>query len=101
MQELLLYGSFYRLLSPYTGNRTAWMSVSEDKREAVVTHVYTLGQPNPKDALLRLRGLDPDLDYVDVETGAVYGGDELMLYGVVVKKPHGDYTAQQFHFKAI
>ena len=101
VQELLLYGSFYRLLSPYTGNRTAWMSVSEDKREAVVTHVYTLGQPNPKDALLRLRGLDPDLDYVDVETGAVYGGDELMLYGVVVKKPHGDYTAQQFHFKAI
>ena len=101
VQELLLYGSFYRLLSPYTGNRTAWMSVSEDKREAVVTHVYTLGQPNPKDALLRLRSLDPDLDYVDVETGAVYGGDELMLYGVVVKKPHGDYTAQQFHFKAI
>ena len=101
VQELLLYGSFYRLLSPYTGNRTAWMSVSEDKREAVVTHVYTLGQPNPKDALLRLRGLDPDLDYVDVETGAVYGGDELMLYGVVVKKPHGDYTAHQFHFKAI
>ena len=101
VQELLLYGSFYRLLSPYTGNRTAWMSVSEDKREAVVTHVYTLGQPNPKDALLRLRGLDPDLDYVDVETGAVYGGDELMLYGVVVKKPHGDYAAQQFHFKAI
>ena len=101
VQELLLYGSFYRLLSPYTGNRTAWMSVSEDKREAVVTHVYTLGQPNPKDALLRLRGLDPDLDYVDVESGAVYGGDELMLYGVVVKKPHGDYAAQQFHFKAI
>ena len=101
VQELLLYGSFYRLLSPYTGNRTAWMSVSEDKREAVVTHVYTLGQPNPKDALLRLRGLDPALDYVDVETGVVYGGDELMLYGVVVKKPHGDYAAQQFHFKAI
>ena len=101
MQELLLYGTFFRLKSPYEGNQTAWMCVSEDKKEAVVTHVFTLGQPNPKDVRLTLRGLDPALDYQDVETGAVYGGDELMLYGVVVKKPHGDYTAQQFHFKAI
>ena len=100
-QELLLYGSFYRLLSPYTGNRTAWLSVSEDKREAIVTHVYTLGQPNPKDALLRLRGLDPQMDYLDVDSGIVYGGDELMLYGIVISKPWGDYTAQQFFLKAI
>ncbi len=101
LQELLFYGTFYRLLSPYEGNRTAWMSVSEDRREAVVTHVYTLGQPNAKDTLLRLRGLDPECDYEDVETGAVYGGDELMRYGIVVNKPWGDYHAQQFHLRAI
>ncbi len=101
VQELLLYGTFYRLLSPYEGNRTAWMSVSEDKHEAMVTHVYTLGQPNAKDTLLRLRGLDPDKDYVDVETGSVYGGDELMRYGIVVNKPWGDYYSQQFHLKAL
>lgn len=101
MQELLLYGTFYRLLSPYEGNRTAWMSVSEDKREAIVTHVYTLGQPNAKPVLLRLRGLDPALDYQDEATGAVYGGDELMRYGIVVNKPWGDYTAQQFHLRAL
>ena len=101
VQELLFYGTFYRLLSPFAGNRTAWMSVSEDKREAMVTHVHTLGQPNPKDVLLRLRGLDPDLDYVDVKTGEVYGGDELMLHGIIVKKPWGDYSSQQFHLKAL
>jgi len=101
VQELLLYGTFYRLKSPYEGNQTAWMTVSEDKRETVVTHVFTLGQPNPKDVRLTLRGLDPALDYVDVETGKVYGGDELMCYGVIVKKPVGDYCAQQFHLKAL
>ena len=63
--------------------------------------MYTLGQPNPKDALLRLRGLDPQLDYLDVDSGIVYGGDELMLYGIVISKPWGDYTAQQFFLKAI
>ena len=101
MQELLLYGTFFRLKSPYEGNQTAWMCVSEDKKEAVVTHVFTLGQPNPKDVRLTLRGLDPELDYVDVETGLVYGGDELMLHGIIVKKPWGDYCSEQFHLKAL
>ena len=101
MQELLLYGTFFRLKSPYEGNQTAWMCVSEDKKEAIVTHVYTLGQPNPKDVRLTLRGLDPELDYQDVETGAVYGGDELMLHGIIVKKPWGDYCSEQFHLKAL
>ena len=101
MQELLLYGTFYRLKSPYEGNQTAWMSVSEDKKEAIVTHVFTLGKPNPKDVRLTLRGLDPELDYQDVETGKVYGGDELMQHGLIVKKPCGDYCSEQFHLKAL
>jgi len=101
MQELLLYGTFFRLKSPYEGNQTAWMCVSEDKKEAIVTHVYTLGQPNPKDVRLTLRGLDPELDYQDVKTGAVYGGDELMQHGLIVKKPWGDYCSEQFHLKAL
>ena len=41
------------------------------------------------------------VDYVDVETGEVYGGDELMLHGIIVKKPWGDYSSQQFHLKAL
>ena len=101
IQPLLLYGTYYRLKSPYAGNEAAWMNVSEDKREAVVTHVYAQAIPNMKDKLLRLTGLDPALTYRDTETGKTYGGDELMYYGIILKKPWGDYMAQQWHLAAI
>ena len=101
IQPLLLYGTYYRLLSPYEGNEAAWMNVSEDKREAVVTQVYGECLPNMKDRLMRLKGLDPALTYQDKATGRTYGGDELMYYGIILKKPWGDYMAQQWHLVAI
>ena len=101
LQPLLFYGDYYRLVSPYEGNEAAWMHVSADKREAVVTHVCAQAVPNMKDKLLRLAGLDPDLTYRDEDTGMTYGGDELMYYGVILKKPWGDYMSQQFILKAV
>lgn len=102
MQKLLYYGTFYRLRSPFTGNDSAWMSVSEDKREAIVTHVNAQAFPHTKPMPLRLAGLDPELDYMDVETGRIYGGDELMLHGMPLKKiDQGDYLTTQAHFKAV
>ena len=101
MQPTLLYGDYYRLRSPYAGNDAAWMSVSPDKREAVVTHVFAQAFPNQKDTLLRLRGLDPAARYRDEDSGAVYGGDELMYHGIPIKKPWNDYMAQQFRLLAV
>ena len=100
MQPLLLYGTFYRLRSPFTGSDAAWMSVAEDRSEAVVTHDFALAQPNAQPTLLRLEGLDPDRRYRDEDSGAVYGGDELMYRGIPLKKPWGDFVAQQFHLTA-
>ena len=100
IQPLLLYGTFYRLRSPFAGNDAAWMSVSEDRREAIVTHVFAQAQPNAQPTLLRLAGLDPDKRYRDEESGAVYGGDELMFRGISLKPSWGDYMAQQFHLIA-
>lgn len=101
IQPLMFYGDYYRLLSPYEGNEAAWMSVSKDKREAVITHVYAQAIPNMKDRLLRMTGLDPKLTYRDTETGKTYGGDELMYYGIFLKRPWGDYMSQQWHLVAI
>lgn len=101
LQPLLLYGTFYRLRSPHAGNEAAWMSVSEDRSEAFVTHIYAQAQPNVKPKLLRLRGLDPKKDYLDEESGIVYGGDELMYRGIPLKTPWGDYMAQQFYLTAV
>ncbi|MFR3343271.1 MAG: hypothetical protein ACLTS6_03835 [Anaerobutyricum sp.] len=33
-RELLQFGTFYRLKSPFNGNETVWMVVSEDKKQS-------------------------------------------------------------------
>ncbi len=42
-RALFQFGTFYRLLSPFDGNEAAWMSVSPDRRNAVVTSVRGVG----------------------------------------------------------
>ena len=101
LQPLLLYGEFYRLCSPFEGSKTAFMSVSEDRCEAVVTHVYGPAEPNRQPVLLPLRGLDAEKEYRDVESGRVYGGDELMTHGLTIPRAWGDYMATQFHLVAV
>ena len=76
------------------------MSVSADRREAIVTHVYAQAFPQQKPKLLRLTGLDPALDYQDTETGLVYGGDELMQRGYPLQVAWNDYMSQQIHLCA-
>ena len=65
-----------------------------------MTYVLSLAEPNVQPKLLRLEGLDPDRRYRDEDSGAVYGGDELMYRGIPLKKPWGDFVAQQFHLTA-
>ncbi|MBQ8073244.1 MAG: alpha-galactosidase [Clostridia bacterium] len=100
-QDVLLYGSFYRLQSPYQGNESAWMSVSQDGKRAVVTHVFAQSQPNARSDLLKLTGLDPAADYREEISGKTYGGDALMQYGIPVDAPWNDYKAQQFWLERV
>ena len=74
--------------------------VSEDKTEAFVIYVNILAQPNPPLERLRLKGLDPQLDYKVVETGQVFGGDELMFMGLDVPELHGDFKSVVWRLKA-
>ncbi len=64
-RQLFQFGRFLRLRSTWEGdgNETAWMVVSEDRREAVVASFRILGRPNPASLRLGLRGLDPGLLY--------------------------------------
>ncbi len=95
-QDVLLYGDFYRLKSPFAGGECAWMSVSPDKKRAAVTHVFRDGFPNPMPGLMKLRGLDAGADYRDEDSGLILGGDEMMLRGIPVPPARGDYDAVQF-----
>ena len=60
LRELIQFGDLYRLKSPFEGNETAWMIVSEDKTEAFVAYFRVLAVPNEPLRRLPLRGLDPE-----------------------------------------
>jgi alpha-galactosidase len=51
---------------------------------------------------LRLKGLDPELDYelVGGSEPSVYGGDHLMSIGVAIPVLKGDYLSVMYRFKA-
>ncbi|WP_336785315.1 alpha-galactosidase [Paenibacillus sp. MMO-177] len=101
VRPLVQFGDFYRLLSPFEGNETAWMFVSKDKSEAFVVYVSVLQEANAKLDRLRLKGLDPNRDYaLDGEEGA-FGGDELMHAGIQAPLFHGDYSSKVFRFRAV
>jgi alpha-galactosidase len=106
LRPLIQFGDFYRLLSPFDNNETAWMFVSEDKKEALVAHFQVLSEPNAPLRKLRLKGLDPDFDYSisqDISSRdeeQQFGGDELMHIGLNLPFARGDFRSLLFHLKA-
>ena len=103
-QQLRLYGAFHRLRSPFEGNDTAWMSVAPDRSEAIFTYVRNRAVPNVLPQLVKLRGLDAGRRYEIVETGEVYGGDELMTIGLACPVPSlgsGDAWSALYRLKAV
>ncbi len=104
-RKLIHTGTFYRLLSPFEGNFTAWMVVSEDKKQAIVAYFKTLNDVNREFRRLRLQGLDPDLFYHKQEEGEGKGsfyGSELMNIGMVTtdaaagELPQGEAPCSDF-----
>ncbi|BBH19091.1 hypothetical protein Back11_04360 [Paenibacillus baekrokdamisoli] len=77
VRELVQFGTFYRLLSPFDGNETAWMFVSKDKKEAFLVHITILNEPNAPLSRLRLKGLDPNYSYEWVGENQSFGGSLL------------------------
>ena len=118
-RELFQRGQFIRLRSPFEGdgNETAWMTVSEDRQQAIVGFYRTLARPNPAVNRLRLRALDPAARYrisvwparadtIQQDNAVIRGGDELVEIGLFLDvdrhevASHGDYWAQLFVLEA-
>ena len=82
-RAVIQFGTFYRLLSPFDGgNIMSWMVVSPDKRTAIVGYYKFLNEVNGPYRRVRLKGLDPALDYV-VDGKESHYGDELMHIGLI------------------
>ncbi len=101
MREVVQSGDFYRILSPFEGNEAAWMFVSECGKYAAVFYFRVLVQPQAPIRILRLKGLNPDSIYRDMESGNIYGGDELMNAGLSVPFENGDFRGVLWRLQKI
>ncbi|MBB2479425.1 alpha-galactosidase [Bacillus sp. APMAM] len=108
-RELLLNGTFYRLISPFEGdgNVTSWMVVSEDKKEAIAAYYQVLNQPNSGFKRIYFEGLDKDLEYRIEGLPRTYYGDELMYIGLDIEKKNArkeellDFQSWIYKIKAV
>lgn len=100
LRKLIQFGNMYRLLSPFEGNETAWMVVSEDKSEAFIAYFRVLAIPNCPIRRLNLRGLDPNRDYSIIGKRGIYGGEELMYAGLSIPDLQGDYQSFTWRLKS-
>lgn len=124
-------GDFYRLLSPFEGNETAWMVVSSDKTQAVAAFYQRLNKVNASWLRLKLDGLDANAKYevscdmapvasYDAKIAEAYGhkteedsvktyqayGDELMSAGIPIdreelNKKGGDFASLLYTLKKV
>src|SRR5699024_12860893 len=81
-RELIQKGTFYRMQSPFEGNVTSWMVVSDDQSEAFVGRYQVLGVPNAGHSRLLLAGLNEDYEYEGEGIAGTYQGGELMHDGI-------------------
>jgi alpha-galactosidase len=100
ISKTVLFGDMYRLCNPWNNlSFSAWMIVSKDKAEAVVTCVWLYTEANDSWIILRLKGLDPDRKYLIKGMNNSYGGDELMSVGI--RMPHGPECENSIQYHLI
>ena len=111
-RDLIQKGTFYRLKSPFEGNETAWMIVSEDQKKALVGYYRVMQPVNVGFKRLKLKGLKEDTCYK--VSGYAYDcyGDELMQVGMILSdsasgvwkkgvNDKGDFQAEVFEIVAV
>ncbi len=102
IRGLVQFGRFYRLLSPFEGNETAWLFTNEDQSEALVFYISVLAEPAAPLKFLKVTGIDPNKQYQLVGMDQVFGGDELMYVGLSIPvKLRGDFQSYRWHFREV
>ena len=101
IRETIQFGDYHRLSNPFESNDVAWMFISKDGNEVVVSYVRQSAVPNPKFESLKLVGLDEEARYEIVGENKVFFGDELMYVGLNVPELTGDYAANMWVLRKI
>ncbi len=91
IRPIIQFGGFFRLLSPFDGNETAWIYVTEDREKAVLFYFKKTAGAHEPFKTLRLKGLAPDKRYTLVGLGQSFSGDTLMNAGINTPGVIGDF----------
>ncbi|MGD1822140.1 MAG: alpha-galactosidase [Pleomorphochaeta sp.] len=94
-RELIQYGDFIRLESPFKNSTCSWMVISKDKKTAILAYYKILATPNPPLNKIKLKGLDDDIAYEI--NGTVYYGDELMNIGFNLEIPFNGTMRSEYY----
>ena len=105
-RKLLQQGLFYRLKSPFEGNDSAWIVVSEDRSHAIAGYYQGLNKVNEGWLRFKVTGLDEDVLYEVTSFGRTKQsyGDELMNIGLQINRKDlnlagGDFASVLFDIK--
>ena len=101
IRKTIQFGDLYRLKSAFDSNETAWMNISKDGNNLVVSYVKKYAEANVLPKRLKLKALDENSLYEVSETGEVFGGDELMYIGLDIGELNGDYQAKSWALRKI
>jgi alpha-galactosidase len=105
IRDLVQFGDFVRILSPFEGNEAAWIFVSRDKSTAWAAYFRPMAEANAAVPVLRLKGLDPQADYEVSACGPsrepprILGGDEIMEVGLRIELGPGDCRSRTLLLK--
>lgn len=100
--SVIAKGEYYRLGSYRENGRwDSWMTVSQDRKEAVLVYVQVLAEPNKKSRCIRLKGLDEKEMYEvkDVsgqEKAVCCSGAALMNAGIRMMPVVGDFQSVMY-----
>ncbi len=101
IRRTIQFGDLYRLKTAFDSNESAWMNISKDKNDVVVSYVKKYGEANVLPKRLKLKALDENSLYKVNETDEIFGGDELMYIGLEIGELNGDYQARSWTLKRI
>lgn len=100
-RKLIQYGNFVRLDSPFEHNTVSWTFISEDQKQVLLFNFTILSEAQPEIPITKLIGLKPDKDYIEPETSAIYGGDELMNVGLYHYPIQRDFASSVRYFEEL
>lgn len=101
VRKIVQFGKLYRLKGLKQGNEYAWMYISEDEGEILVTFVQILSSANTVSKRLCLKNLDRSARYRDHMTGQIYFGSELSELGLALGKIRQDGFSKQWLLEKI